>query len=203
MKNDDNFLSDIEDDIFGDWEEIQKKLKNKDQEKGMMENPQRLNCPDFMEFYQTLLRILQSWDFHNPDPHLLKAFHELLRMVFWDVDINSNSNPFPTSFHRLWEIVCSPREFKCDKNVICNHCNKEWDIFFKQGGMRIQDIWRNGGDMGEAANIAVESSRVACPDCGYEISVYMGMKVMGVIRSVHDGERVTADDFRKQFEDRF
>ena len=192
-KNDENFLSDIEDDIFGDWEKIQKKIRNKEHEKKVMENPQRLDCPDFMEFYKILLRILQSWDFHNPEPKLLMDLNSLLRMVF--IEIDDWPNPLPKSFHRIWEMFCNPRFFKCELNQVCPSCNKSWDIFFKQNLPKVhQDLMDyNQIDM------YVETSRVACPDCGYQMKAFMGRKVMGVFRSVHDGERVTGNDIRRKF----
>ena len=80
MKNDNNLLSDIEDDIFGNWEDIQKKIRNEEIEKRAMnnENLQRIDCPDFRQFYVRLLRIMQSWDGRSTiDPTLLSDLHSV------------------------------------------------------------------------------------------------------------------------------
>lgn len=194
-KNDDNILSDIEDDIFGDWKNIQKQIKDKEFETKAMKNPQRLDCPDFMEFYKILLQILQSWDFDNPEPRLLLNLHSLLRMVFNDIE--DWPNPLPKSFHRIWELFCNPRFYKCELNQKCQCCNKSWDIVFKQNLPRVYDNLLDGGDRN--ADMYAETTRISCPDCGYPMRSYMGRKVVGIFRSVHDGEMMKGHDIRREF----
>lgn len=177
MKND-NFLSDIESDISGDWKEIQKKLRNKEYEKQVMKNPQRLDCPDFMQFYKILLRIMQSWDsFDNPDAKLLLEFHELLRIVF--AEIEDWPNPLPESFHRIWELFCNPRFYDCDRGVNCPSCQNTWDVFSKKQYQRIHNYDR----FDDVNEMTVETSRISCPDCGYPMRNYMGKEVVGIIKS--------------------
>jgi hypothetical protein len=177
--NNDNFLSDIESDISGDWKEIQKKLRNKEHEKQIMKNPQRINCPDFMQFYKILLRIMQSWDFDNPDAKLLLDLNELLGMIF--AEIEDWPNPLPESFHRVWELFCNPRLYNCDRGVNCSCCQNTWDIFFKEHLREIRYIDQDRFDYTE---MTVETSRISCPDCGYPMRNYMGKEVVGIIKSI-------------------
>jgi len=193
--NDDNLLSDIENDIFGNWEDIQTKLRNKKYEEKVLKNPQRIDCPSFMEFYKILLQIMQSWDtFENPDPRLLMELHKLLRNIFYEIE--DWPNPLPDSFHRIWELFCNPRKYKCDLNLNCPSCHKNWDVVFKQKilSANINDLI---GHEAERYETVVENSRIACPDCGYQMKAYMGREVVGIFRSDHDGEYEY--DFRRKF----
>jgi len=119
--------------------------------------------------------------------------HSLVGMVFLEID--DWPNPLPKSFHRIWEILCNPRYYRCELNQECQSCNKSWDIFFKENLPK-----RINHELGmQETEMYVETERVSCPDCGYPMRNYMGRKVIGIIRSDHDGERVTGNDIRGKF----
>jgi hypothetical protein len=199
LMSDENLLSDIENDIFGDWEDIQKKIRDKEIEKRVENgelNPQRINCPDFKQFYIRLLRILQSWnDIREISPNSLFDLHDILNMVFSGID--DWSNPMPESFYKVWELFCSPRHYRCDRNVICERCGKTYDIFIKK--INIEYQYYNQFEFENAYHMTQTITNVLCPNCGCDLRGYVDGKILGIF--IHDGEHKY--DFRREFKQNF
>lgn len=196
--NDDNFLSDLESDIDGDWKDIQQKIKDKEIEEEtieLMENPQRFMFPSFKEFYVILCNILQSWrGSRDLNIETMEALHKLLRGVFYCHDTN-HKEVMPKGFDKIWKIFCDPIEYEC-KDISCNYCRKEYNIFYQKEGRRrisyFEDHYQE--------TMQLKVNNVYCYKCGGLMARVSG-NVVSVFESDHDGEKkyVNESEFRVNF----
>ena len=190
-----DILKEIELDISGDWEKLAEEFKvkedkDRDEEK-ILKNKQRIDCSSLNRFYTLLIRILQSWGSHGDriNPEAYSSLRELIFRMFSDQQNWPNS--MPDSFDKVWQIFCDPRNYSCDKNVSCRHCNKEYDIFYQENNEPIEPVWQLGTDM-EAINhhMIRHEETACCPSCGCRMVVYINRKIVGIFSSdVHDGEK--------------
>lgn len=173
---DDNFLSDIENDIDGDWKEIQKAIRDKGKAEEIKNNPQRFYFPTYKDFSNILFRIFTSFDGKEIDNHALSDLHVLIRGIFYNH--NNNNNPMPESFDRVWEIFCNPIKFKCHTGIRCEKCNERYDILIEHDHGIPEYLPRYGSTTME---MKIRSHcRIACPSCGYDILHLSGAKLIGV-----------------------
>ncbi len=183
MQENDDFLSDLESDIDGDWKEIQKKIKDKEYGEHLKNNPQRFFYPKFIEFYRVLVDFFRSWDGQN-DNTMCRDLHMMLRHVFYYKD----DHPMPRSFDRIWEMFCNPREFVCKTEINCRQCSKVYDIFYKNIQTNIRMFDRFGGH--EHQEEYVSTINVLCPSCGYHMQSIMGAELFGIFKHEHDYENI-------------
>ena len=76
---------------------------------------------------------------------------------------------------------------------------KEYDVFYKEQVMNARALWEERLQDDTVMERTVE--RVQCPNCGYSLVNYVNRKVFGIF--VHDGERVTGNDIRREFKYNF
>jgi hypothetical protein len=181
MNQNDDFLSDLESDIDGDWEEIQKKIKDKEYEEHLNNNPQRFFYPKFKDFYRVLVGFFRSWDGQS-DNTMFHDLHMMLRHVFYYKD----DHPMPRSFDRIWEMFCNPREFACKTEINCKQCSKVYDIFYKNNNIKID---RFSGVL-EQQELQYISINVLCPSCGYHMQSIVGGELFGIFKHEHNYENM-------------
>jgi hypothetical protein len=113
-------FSDLENDIAGDWLDIQKRIQEEDKKEREKNNPKRLNC-SYREFYNL---ICESY-FDGFDHDRSQAMHEIMRMV-----ISSNER-MPDGFERVWDAFCNSYEHDVS-TIECMSCGEHFDITYKR-----------------------------------------------------------------------
>ena len=176
QNKDDDFLSDLEEELGGDWKEIQKSIQDKEQEEQLKANPQRFMFPNFQEFYELLLRLFKE---HR---HESRDLHRLLISVFHS---HRNEDPMPKAFDKVWEIFCNPHEYECATGIACRNCKSRWDVMFSRDQVRrIPQFLED-----RMAEMYMEQTRVLCPKCGVQILNLATSEVVGVFKHVHVDEK--------------
>lgn len=204
LVNEDDFLSDIEKDIEGDWQEIRKKILDKQEEENILANPQRMELPRYEDFYKILFKIFRSFDGHSIDNEALRDLHVLIRSIFYN---HENTNPMPNAFERVWEIFCNPRKFECKTGIRCEKCYERYDILLERDD-HPRPNWQDGM---RGNSMYMSHCRITCPSCGYDILHLAGAKLAGVFNHVHINENEEykkprggrGNEFKSKFESYF
>lgn len=167
----DNVFSELEADISGDWENIQKRVKKIEKEtilkekrkslNELKEKPKRFHLPVFSEFYSMLVDIVGNYGNKNSD-HILKYLaHKIVH--------NHSSDNLPKSIINIWEALCNPREYDVREKQ-CRRCRKKHDVIFRENRShmmnRITMEVREFGENPFSYNQQSRTKRVFCPSCG-------------------------------------
>jgi len=197
MKKTDNLLGDLEKDICGDWGDIQNSFKEKEQKKERekekekeFDNPQRLNLPNFQEFYELLFKLFI--DGNGDNRRNLYDLHVMFRDVFFNHENDSNRNPMPKAFNEMWRIFCSPREYDCATGVKCNDCHSRWDIMYKVDQRRMTvDLYEEYN----SDSIKIFTTRITCPTCSRPLLNITQGHLVGIFKHIHVDEK---EEYREE-----
>lgn len=162
----DNILNDIEKDISGDWNNIQKKLKNKIK---FLSHNGRMNLPDYNEFIYILKEVLINYD--NKEK-VISMIRDLLSY--------QGIEKSPKSFNNIWKMFCCPDIYDIKYDVKCNKCYRKYDIIYKRSK-------RNNisyDSLFEQRDLSYES--VFCINCGNKFFNVFGEDIIGVCVSDKD-----------------
>lgn len=95
----------------------------------------------------------------------------------------------PKGFESIWEVFCSPHEYRCQEEIKCERCVTEYTVFFKQDYRRSIPFYEVGRD--ESYGMFREKHiRVYCPNCGSPlINFFAGIKLIAIHeqKNIHKG----------------
>ena len=180
MKNDnlknDNFLSDIEKDISGDWKQIQTDLQTQEKREFLKENPEVHNI-SYKDLYRLIVDIFYSFrkDRDGYDGFYLRVIHILEDVFFRNFRMNDSNRKMPKAFEQVWDIFCDHSEYKFATSL-CNRCNARYDIIYKEE-RNFRFYVPRGKNYGTIKRSSIE---VHCPLCSYLICSFMGAELVGM-----------------------
>jgi predicted nucleic-acid-binding Zn-ribbon protein len=177
MNNEKDIFSELEEDISGDWKEIQNKIRAEEfKEKRKVGKPKRPHFPSFNDFYDILLDIA----YETNESEALRYIQRLVRRVI----LVGGNEPLPKSIEKIWEALCNPRDFGCD-SIPCRGCSKRYDITYKieyeEDDYHIDDYLNDGIDTRTVKYISVY-----CPSCGYNLLHLANAELVSVSLSSED-----------------
>lgn len=172
-----NLLDDIEKDISGDWEELQKErnqklhdLKEKEYLEYLKIHPQKIDFPNFSEFHNLMVKIYESY--YNNKYAMKCLVTDLLSKYFSN---NTYKNEASKSFEYVWSLLCDQYNYHMSQ-CRCNRCNITFDVIIDR-----KSTIRNYVDYGNVTGYNYESDIVRCIECGTTINRTMG-KVLGIFK---------------------
>lgn len=156
----DNLLSDIEKDIDGNWEDIQKRYIQYQKEKRVEEKKNSPNRPNisYERFHAALV------DEYNNITGNGYVMEEIIdRFVF------GSHEKMPNAFKRLWDMMCDPLLYEIIR-VSCNGCREDYEIIYKREPIPyVYDIYGR-------YETTVEVFNVFCTGCGLRLARIKGTK---------------------------
>lgn len=191
-KEDMDILSALESDINRDWDDISKDIQKEQEEKEirlekelieeLLENPRRMDFPNFSEFYELMAKLYHSYN----ENEVRMLIHHLRSRMFNPIE------EMPKAFEHIWDAFCNPREYDCETGIPCRMCKNRWDVFFKRYERRYErvsvDVY---GDMYYQDHLSV--SRINCPICNHSIAQIKSDDIIGIFRHKHVNE---AEEYR-------
>lgn len=161
-------FTDLENDICGDWLDIQKRIQEKEQkeqkeieEREMLE-PKRMQC-NFAEFYKILYKILM-YGYGEKQKYEL---NRILSMVF------RSGERMPEGFEEIWNILCSPYEYS--STTITCYCKNKFDILFKR------KRFRERYEFGISGQMTIQHEHIFCPKCGRIIGHLEADQIVSIV----------------------
>jgi hypothetical protein len=175
MTNDD-FLSDIEKDINGDWKEIQADFQNQEKREYLKKHPEVPNI-SYKEFYKLIVDIFYSFrrDRDGHDGFYLRVVHILEDVFFRNFRMNDNNKKIPESFEQVWDIFCDHTDYRFSTSF-CKRCDAQYDILYKEQRNYHFHLPRDR-DYGTIKRSSID---VHCPLCSSSICSFMGAELIGI-----------------------
>jgi hypothetical protein len=202
MEND-NLLSDLENDICKDWNDIRNEFLKKElnEEKNKLEKRdtlQRPHIPDYKLFIDMMLCFI-----HNPDDPSIRYD---LRRLFLDLLYRSDS-PMPKSFIKVWRMFFSPMDYECAPNIQCISCHSIFDVIYERQRMRFNlydDIYGVNG-FNEFNEISVKTTRAYCPNCGLPLINFTDSKLIGIFEQHKERNNMEKENYgiKREFRTNF
>lgn len=179
-----NNFNDLENDLAGDWLDVQRKIQEYDEKEREYNSPKRMHC-SYRRFYQKLYKI--ALDGVNLDRSM--ELHEILRMVF------TGSREMPKGFERIWDAFCNSYEY--DTNTIeCMSCGEKYDILYK---ITRPMVSYNFGQ-GIADSIEIRMDAIYCPKCSRIIGrLERGTFISLTTNNIHVKSMEERNDIKHKF----
>jgi len=177
--SDENLLSDLESDIEGDWEDIQRDIKEKKQQEYLKNNPRRLHIPNVKQFYQLLFNIFSGY--FVPE----KAIDKLIGMFRNTFYYNER---LPRSFEYVWEMFCDSTKYSI-QDIYCRRCKEPYDVIFeKDRSHGFMSEYSFGDRVRYPEEMMLKTERVFCPSCGYNM-LTINANIIGIVKHPYQKEK--------------
>lgn len=144
-------FNDLENDIAGDWLDIQKRIQDEEIKEEELNSPKRLHCR-YKDFYKLIYQIAYE---DRMDLERSTALHEILRMVL------SGSDRMPIGFERIWDVFCDSYRNHVSE-IECMSCGEKYDILYKRE-RRPMVSYELGAGFADEITMRYES--IYCPKC--------------------------------------
>lgn len=199
--NSEDLLCELENEIDGDWEDIQESIRRKKSEEKYKEeieylkdHPVRMNFPEFHRFYELILEIYIHCDNLDMSSRPIGALREIIGRMF---SIHGNNPKMAPEFEYIWSMLCDPRKTLFNA-VECRYCKSTWNMIVERNDMMSFpiDAQRNGYALTEET---MNINRIMCPNCGNTMATTTN-KIKGIFKYKNiTKEQSNDDDFIRQY----